>query len=199
MIEKLLIAFFLTDLGTRWIDRLYSLPTAPLSFPDQIESRGRFRRPIIFVAMILALEFLPAIDSILAMFFLTLITLTDLEQQVILDRMTLPFAILGLARFLYLPLDWMEYVLMAVLGGLIFLVLAILMGGAIGGGDVKLIAILGLWFEADDFLSIVIYGIFLGGIFSAIMLLTGLKSRKDFFAYGPYFTIVAMYFLFAGD
>ena len=195
MLEKFLIAFFLMDLGSKWIDHLYSIPNVPLSFPNEIESRKKFRKPILFVAMILAIEFLPNLDSIIAMFFLTLITLTDFEQQVILDRMTIPFAMIGVIRIFYFQFDSMDYFLAAIIGGLIFLILAFLTHGAIGGGDIKLIAVLGIWFGSENLSLIVPFGIILGGISAGIMLATGLKSRKDFFAYGPYFTIVAMYFV----
>ena len=195
MIEEFLIAFFLTDLGSRWIDHLYSISNVPLSFPDEIESRQKFRKPIIFIAMISAVELLPNLDSILAMFFLTLITLTDFEQQVILDRMTIPFAMIGVIRIFYFQLDSLDYFLAAGIGGLIFLILAFLTHGAIGGGDIKLIAVLGIWFGSENLSLIVPFGIILGGISAGIMLATGLKSRKDFFAYGPYFTIMAIYFL----
>ena len=198
MIEEFLIAFFLTDLGSQWIDNLYSIPNVPLSFPDEIESRQKFRKPILFIAMISAVELLPNLDSILAMFFLTLITLTDFEQQVILDRMTIPFAMIGVIRIFYFQLDWLDYFLAAGIGGLIFLILAFLTHGAIGGGDIKLIAILGIWFGSEILSLIVPFGIILAGISAGIMLLTGLKSRKDYFAYAPYFTIMAIYFLIHG-
>ena len=75
-----------------------------------------------------------------------------------------------------------------------FLLLAIVTHGGIGGGDIKLIAVLGLWLGTDMLLTIVISGVVLAGIAAIIMLVTKKKGRQDYFAYGPYFTLSALAF-----
>ena len=75
---------------------------------------------------------------------------------------------------------------------MLFLIIAILSRGALGGGDIKLIACLGLWMGTKTLFFIGMFGILFGGISALIMLLLGIKSRKSAFAYGPYFAIPAI-------
>ncbi len=131
-------------------------------------------------------------------FLLLMITVTDWEQRLIFDDTTRPLAVLGLAQTIfvsyaaasYTPL--LENLLAAVFGGFAFLILAYLTQGGVGGGDVKLIAALGLWLGPDRLLTVVCAGLFLGGLAALWLLLTRQKKRKDSFAYGPCFTIPAI-------
>ena len=72
--------------------------------------------------------------------------------------------------------------------------MAVLTKGGIGGGDIKLVAALGLWLGSDMLMTVVIAGIVLGGMAALIMLATGKRKKGDYFAYGPYFTISALLF-----
>lgn len=78
------------------------------------------------------------------------------------------------------------------MGGAVFLVLAILSRGALGGGDVKLIASLGLWLGTDALLFVTMAGIVLGGLAALLLMLLRLKKRKSAFAYGPYFALTTL-------
>ena len=86
-----------------------------------------------------------------------------------------------------LPLPAGNHLMAAFAGGIAFLLLAILTGGGIGGGDIKLIFVLGLWLGAHKLLAVILLGFFLGGLAALLLLLTGKKKRRDFLAYGPYF------------
>ncbi len=157
------------------------LPIPTSAFPEAASSIG-----IAFLCLIPCL------------FLLLMITVTDWEQRLIFDDTTRPLAILGLAQSVaascaaasYMPL--LENLAAAVAGGLAFLVLAYLTQGGVGGGDVKLIASLGLWLGPDRLLTVVCIGLFLGGLAALWLLLSGQKKQKDAFAYGPCFTIPAI-------
>ena len=45
----------LTVLGSRWIDRLYAQEGAPLTFPEKISARSRFRRPLLAIGLFVCL------------------------------------------------------------------------------------------------------------------------------------------------
>ena len=81
------------------------------------------------------------------------------------------------------------------IGGGVFLLLAIISKGSLGGGDVKLVAALGLWLGSEKLLSVVLIGTIIGGIAAMFMILAKKKDRKSYFAYGPYFSLTAIYFL----
>ena len=196
-----LIAIFFSLIGSKWIDILYKLPTAPLTFPEEISERSKFRKPLL--ALILFVCFLslqkfsaPSVFYLAAaIFFLALIIFTDFEQYVIFDKMLLPFAIIGVAAMIHLNLPIFDRIIAAVFGGGIFFLLSILSGGGIGGGDIKLVAVLGLWLGTEKLLNVVLISCIVAGICAGILILTKKKSRKDFFAYGPYFAMSAIFIL----
>ena len=150
-----LIAIFFSLIGSKWIDFLYRLPTAPLTFPEKISSRAKFRKP--FLTLILFVCFLslqkfsaPSVFYLAAeIFFLALIIFTDFEQYVIFDKMLLPFAIIGVAAIIHLNLPIFDRIIAAIFGGGIFFLLSILSRGGIGGGDIKLVATLGIWLGTE--------------------------------------------------
>ncbi|MGD7478560.1 prepilin peptidase, partial [Ralstonia pseudosolanacearum] len=80
-----------------------------------------------------------------AIFLLVLMTVTDFEQYMLFDAMTLPLALLGGFYVWQMNLNFQAHIAAALIGGGIFLLLAVLSKGSLGGGDVKLIAALGLW------------------------------------------------------
>ena len=73
--------------------------------------------------------------------------------------------------------------------------IASLSRGALGGGDVKLIATLGLWLGHPKLSQVLIIGCILAGVAALIMLAIKIKDRQSFFAYGPYSALTAIYFL----
>ena len=191
----------LTWLGSRWIDRLYAREDAPLAFPNDISARKRFRLPLLsiglFVCMIEIAERTPfeIIRLSIAAFLLLSITATDFEQYVIFDRMTLPLALIGLISAIALQLPLEDRLMAAVLGGGAFFAIAVVTHGALGGGDIKLIAALGLWLGTTRLLDVICIGSIAGGIAALIMLATKKMNRRDMFAYGPYFAMTALMFL----
>lgn len=192
LIAKLILAAVMTFAGSLWIDKLYSRSTE-LSFPEEISSRARFRKPILFVAFT-CFNLLGDLWIMAAIFLLVLMTVTDFEQYMLFDAMTLPLALLGMFYVWQMNLDFQEHAAASLIGGGIFLLLAVISKGSLGGGDVKLIAALGLWF-GFDLLSVVIYATIAGGLAAIILILTKQKDRKSYFAYGPYFALTAIYFL----
>ena len=112
--------------------------------------------------------------------FLLTMMWSDIEQQII--------------KNLQLPLQ----LITAAVGGLAFLLLAILTRGGIGGGDIKLIAALGLWLKPEAMECTALGGIILGGLLALGAIITKRKSRKDYIPYGPGFIIMALfaYFLY---
>lgn len=198
------IAVALTLIGSRWINFLYAMPNAPLSFPNEIESRAKFRTPCLFVLLTICIYQLWTIPApkifyvAAAIFILSLIIFTDFEQYVIFDKMLLPFAIIGGVEIFHLNLPIFERLIAAIIGGGIFLMLAILSRGGIGGGDIKLVAVLGIWLGIEKLLNVIIIAAIAGGIVAVILILTKQKDRKSYFAYGPYFALAAIFILLFG-
>ena len=199
-----LILFFAltcTFFGSMWIEYLYpkALQRGSLSFPEQIQQRARFRKPALFLALLFffskawSMITVPALPYIiLAISLLLLMTITDFEQQVILDEMIVAFALLGICYVFHLQLSLKDHLLASLGGGLFFLFLAFISKGALGGGDIKLIATLGLWLGSKALMSVIIYGAIIGGIAALFLILVKKTKRKQFIAYGPYYALSAV-------
>ena len=194
----LLFALACTFSGSMWIDYLYpkALQRGSLSFPEQIQQRARFRKPALFLALLIffskawSMTAMPELLYIvIAISLLLLMTITDFEQQVILDEMIVAFALLGLCYVFHLQLPLTDHLLASIGGGFFFLLLAFISKGALGGGDIKLIAALGLWLGWKSLLSVILYGAMMGGIAALLLLLTQKLKRGQYFAYGPYFAL----------
>ena len=195
MLTAIILSLVLTEIGSRWIDFLYQMPNAPLTFPEEILSRSKFRKPLIFLMLFVCLfKFaeipMPQFFYLTAIiFFLTLITFTDFEQYVIFNKMLVPFAVLGILAAVHLNLPLTDRILAAIIGGGIFLAMAFLSGGGIGGGDIKLVFVLGIWLGSKILLDVVLAASIFGGIVALLLILTKKIDRKSYFAYGPYFTL----------
>ena len=193
----LLLTCIATWFGSYWIGKLYTQEENSdlLSFPKQIAQRARFRKPLLFslLAVCIGKAWIIATGTqlfyfVIAVVLLVFVIITDFEQYVIFDFMLLPLAGAGVCYTLYMQqLPITEHIAAALGGGLLFLLLAVLTKGAIGGGDIKLIASMGLWLGIRPLLSVITYGFIAGGIAALLLLATKQKGRHDFFAYGPYF------------
>ncbi len=188
------LAAVMTVVGSLWIDRLYR-SSAELSLPNEIASRARFRRPILFFALTILNYLSENFFVTAAIFLLALMTVTDFEQYMLFDAMTMPLAIIGAVFVWQANFDAIDHALAAIIGGGFFLLLALISKGALGGGDVKLIAALGVWLGCEKLLSVVLIGTIAGGLVALLMILSKQKNRNSYFAYGPYFALAAIYVL----
>jgi len=84
-------------------------------------------------------------------------------------------------------------------GGLLFLAIAVISGGAMGGGDIKLIAVLGLILGLKKTLLNILLSFFIGAVVSIYLLASGRKGRKDAIPFGPFINIAFIITLFYGD
>ena len=126
--------------------------------------------------------------------FMLFITFTDFEQYVIFDKVLLPLLLLALLFTPLLQAPLIDRMIAAFTGGLLMLLLAVFTHGGIGGGDIKLIFVLGFWLGTELLFSVLLLGFIAGGIAAILLLLTKKKNRTGTFAYGPYFALAALLF-----
>ena len=187
--------------ASAWIDSLYQAERDILTFPAKVRASA-YRMPLLvagfgLIAACLAGEGILLQDLLKRLplaYFLLMTIVTDLEQHLIFDKMQLPFAVLALV-FMCLSGQIGNYLLAATAGGISFLLLALLTRGTIGGGDIKLMFVLGLWLGMEKLLQIVAGGFILGGLVAGVMLLSGRWKRDEHFAYSPYFSVIALILL----
>jgi leader peptidase (prepilin peptidase)/N-methyltransferase len=144
----------------------------------------------------------PAPELLAAWVFLAaLVAITgiDLEHQIIPDAISLPGIGLGfLASFLNPALTWTSSLLGIALGGGLFLIVILGSRGGMGGGDMKLGAMLGAFLGHKMALLAIFSGVVLGGFVAGVLVATGLRRRKDPIPFGPFLAIGGMLSLFAG-
>lgn len=126
--------------------------------------------------------------SCFLLYWLWLLWLVDWKYQFIFDDSLVPLLVGGIVLAVYVPgALWLR--LAAAAGTFVVLAaLAIIGRGALGGGDVKMMAVVGLWLGQDVVLATVI-GFILGGVGAVALLLLRKAGRKDFFAFGPFLII----------
>ncbi len=111
----------------------------------------------------------------------------DLEHRLIPDRITLPGMLIGLG--LSFAREGLPGLVAAVLAGLgaggALLLVALASRGGMGGGDIKLAAMLGCFSGWPKVAVGLFLGVVLGGLVALGLLLTGRKGRKDFIPFGP--------------
>ena len=123
----------------------------------------------------------------------------DFEHRLILDRVIFPAMALALLVSLF-GQPWWAGIATGLGAGLLFLLLAlagsaILKAEALGFGDVKLVAFMGLLLGPLPTVQAVFYGVFLAGIVSIGMIIWQ-RSLKGTLAYGPYLATGALIVLY---
>jgi len=79
-----------------------------------------------------------------------------------------------------------------ILGGGFFLFLAIITNGGMGGGDIKLMALLGLWLGWRLILLVMLLSFVLGAAVSLILISLKIKGKKDYIPFGPFIGVATL-------
>jgi len=136
---------------------------------------------------------------------LVAITVIDLDHQIIPDVLSLPGVALGLLLSLAPgTIGWRASVLGVLVGAGVFLVIivasSLVLGQpGMGGGDVKLGAMLGAFLGWKLALLSVLISVLVGGPLAGALLATGRKGRKDPIPFGPFLAVGGAVSLFCGD
>lgn len=142
------------------------------------------------------------------------VTLIDLDHWIIPDAITLPGMLVGLAASfvappreslladalhdalglgrlpgpLATPAFWDSLAALLLGGGLFYLV-AVLSRGGMGGGDIKLTAMMGAFLGLRDLGVAVFVGLIAGSAVGIALMIAGRKSRKDLIPFGPFLAL----------
>jgi leader peptidase (prepilin peptidase)/N-methyltransferase len=128
------------------------------------------------------------------------IALVDLRRRIIPDRLTAPAAALALALAAALdPGSLPERLVAAALAGGAFLAVALVAPDGMGMGDVKLVAVLGLYLGAAVAVALVV-ALLAGTAFGvAVMARRGVRAgRKAAIPFGPFLVLGGLVGLVAG-
>lgn len=146
----------------------------------------------LFLGLLLPASIVSKALSCFLLCWLWLLWLIDYRFQFIFDDSLLPLLVVGLVATPWLPFSIWQRLAAGAGAFVVLAALAILGRGALGGGDVKMMAVLGLWLGANGIITAASVGFIIGGIAAIVMLLFKVHGRKDFFAFGPFLIIGAV-------
>ena len=129
-------------------------------------------------------------DVLLSIFLITLIIhiYTDCKEQLLYDEVSTVLMVSGIIYAYYFGNMW-DAVQGAMASVAIMLVIYWVSRGGMGFGDVKLAFVLGVWLGLEQSLLCLLLAFVLGGVVGVLLLLTGLKTRKDAIPFGPYLCV----------
>ncbi|MCZ8536171.1 prepilin peptidase [Paenisporosarcina quisquiliarum] len=138
--------------------------------------------------------------AILFISMLVIITVSDFAYMLIPDKVLLFFGVvLIVARFLS-PLEpWWDSLIGAAGGFGILLLIAVLSKGGMGGGDIKLFAVIGLVLGMLPTLLTLFLAAFIGAIVGVIHLRRSKQGRKTPVPFGPSIALAAIVVYFYGQ
>lgn len=153
--------------------------------------------------VIMVWKFGASINAVIyALLFSALIVVTfiDLEHQIIPDRITLPGILIGfILGATVLPVGWLNSLIGLLLGGGLFYLVAVASRGGMGGGDIKLIAMLGAFLGWRYTLLTIFLGALAGAIVGLSLMVFKGKGRKHPVPFGPFLALGAIASLLWGN
>ncbi len=129
---------------------------------------------------------------------LMIIVVSDIKYMIIPDKVLLFFAPLFMLERIFIPLNpWWNPLLGATVGFFLLLLIAVISKGGMGGGDIKLFAVLGLVLGWKLVLLAFFISTFFGAVFGIIGMLFKKVERGKPMPFGPYIahgTLVAYFY-----
>jgi leader peptidase (prepilin peptidase)/N-methyltransferase len=124
---------------------------------------------------------------------LLIVTFIDLDHQIIPDVITVPGIAAGLLASSFLtPIGVLNALIGTFLGGGLFFLVAVLSRGGMGGGDIKLIAMIGAFLGWQAVLVTIFLSALLGACVGIFLILFKKKGRKDPVPFGPFLAMGAI-------
>jgi len=128
------------------------------------------------------------------------VALIDYDHKIIPNNITLPGIVIGLGLSVWaLPITPLASLLGILIGGTFFYLIALVSKGGMGGGDIKLIAMIGAFLGWQGALFTIFSGALLGSLVGVTLMVLGKKGRKDKVPFGPFLSCGAIIFMLFGD
>ena len=135
---------------------------------------------------------------------LVVIAFIDIDHRIIPAHLTLPGIVLGFGASFILPeLTPLDSLIGAILGGSILLSVGLLYYAVakregMGGGDIKLLTMIGAFLGWKGVLFTIVVASFVGSVTGAIVMLKSDKGMKTAVPFGPFLSISAIAFIHLG-
>jgi len=136
---------------------------------------------------------------------LIIIAFIDLNEQIVPDVISLPGIVIGSIISSFVTyISFINSALGILAGGGIILTIGlagsvIFKKEAMGGGDVKLVAMIGAFLGWRYIIISLFLGFFLGALAGIILILSKIKSREDVIPFGPFIVLGSLITLLWGE
>lgn len=176
-------------------------------------ARISWRYPLVefmtgLLAVLLFMEF-GMTFKFLTYFIFTAVLITisfiDLDHQIIPDVLSLPgIPLFFLAAVFLVRIPWLEAVIGLLVGGGVLLLIAFvyeLITGreGMGGGDIKLLAMIGGFLGWKSLIFVVLVSSLLGAVVGIAVMVVKKQDMKYAVPFGPFLSVAAVAYLFFGD
>jgi len=122
----------------------------------------------------------------------------DLEHHIVPNALSYPGIVLGL--LLAVPQGrFVDAFLTAASAGALFLLIALLSRGGMGGGDIKLAVVMGAFLGWPSIAVALLVAFTTGAAVGVVLMATGRRARKDAIPFGPFLALGAVVAWFAAS
>jgi leader peptidase (prepilin peptidase)/N-methyltransferase len=160
------------------------------------------------LALLLFLKFGLTLKFLIFFIFtavLIVITFIDLDHQIIPDIITLPgIPLFFLAAIFLVKIPWMEALIGLLIGGGVLFAIAFVYElltkrEGMGGGDIKLLAMIGGFLGWKSLIFVLLFSSFSGAIVGLTAMIIKKQDMKYAVPFGPFLSAAAVAYLFLGD
>lgn len=136
---------------------------------------------------------------------LIVITFIDLDHQIIPDILTLPgIPLFFLAAIFVIKVPWLEALLGLLIGGGVLFAIALVYElitkrEGMGGGDIKLLAMIGGFFGWKSLIFVLLFSSFTGAVIGIAAMMIKKQDMKYAVPFGPFLSAAAVAYIFWGD
>lgn len=131
---------------------------------------------------------------------LIIVFISDICFMLVPDKILSVFSVIFLILRIIKPLTpWWESLAGASIAFVLLLVIAVISNGGMGGGDIKLYAVLGFVLGVEHVLTSFIFATFIGAIVGLIGMAIGVVERKKPIPFAPFIVIGTLIIYFSRD
>lgn len=131
---------------------------------------------------------------------LVIITVSDLAYMIIPDKILIIFAsIFIVLQFIVGDRQWLDSLLGVIIGFGLLLMIALISKGGMGGGDIKLFALLGLILGVKLVILAFFFSVIYGALIGMLLMLLGIMKKRQPIPFGPFIAAGALTAYYFGE
>ncbi|HJP19796.1 MAG TPA: prepilin peptidase [Nitrospinota bacterium] len=155
---------------------------------------------IFYLLVYMRFDFHVAIIYTLLVTSLIIITFIDIDYKIIPNVITIPAIPIGLVlSYFFLPHSIISALIGMLGGGGLLLLMAVIYPGGMGGGDIKMVAMLGAFLGWQKVFLTIFLGSLIGSVVGIAMIISKKGGRKTKIPFGPYLAAGAILSIFFGN